>query len=233
MFDTKTKGETGMSQEMEQRQKLAGLWPDQRQRVDKTLRLWESAVLLPLRWTKHGWEILFEVRAANMSCQPGDICFPGGHREDSDPSFCATALRETREELGIPEDKIQVLGPLDYFYGYSGPMIYPFAGILPSQVSLQLDKQEVGEVFSVPLKDLLAIHPVVGKLSLASRQEPGFPSQWAYGFQDGWNIRGGYEVFFYPWKKRIIWGITGRILHQFLERVRQGGILPEAAHRDR
>ena len=65
-----------MSQEMEQRQKLAGLWPDQRQRVDKTLRLWESAVLLPLRWTKHGWEILFEVRAANMSWQRETSAFP-------------------------------------------------------------------------------------------------------------------------------------------------------------
>lgn len=58
-----------MSQELEQRRQLAGLWKDQRQRVDRSLRLWESAVLLPLRWTKHGWEILFEVRAANMSWQ--------------------------------------------------------------------------------------------------------------------------------------------------------------------
>ena len=222
-----------MSQELEQRRLLAGLWKDQRQRVDRTLRLWESAVLLPLRWTRHGWEILFEVRAATMKWQPGDICFPGGHREETDASFCATALRETREELGIPEDKIQVLGPLDYFYGYSGPLIYPFAGILPAQPPLRLDHTEVEEVLAVPLKDLLAIHPVVGKLSLASRQEPGFPAQWAYGFQDGWNIRGGYEVFFYPWKKRIIWGITARILHQFLERVRQGGLLPEEADRDR
>ena len=37
-----------MSQELEQRRLLAGLWKDQRQRVDRTLRLWESAVLLPL-----------------------------------------------------------------------------------------------------------------------------------------------------------------------------------------
>ena len=216
-----------MSQELEQRRQLAGLWKDQRQRVDRSLRLWESAVLLPLRWTKHGWEILFEVRAANMSWQPGDICFPGGHREETDPSLCAT------EELGIPEKEIQILGPLDYFYGYSGPLIYPFAGILPARMPLQLDREEVGEVFSVPLKDLLAIHPVVGKLSLASRQEPGFPAQWAYGFQEGWNIRGSYEVFFYPWKNRIIWGITARVLHQFLERVRQEGLSPKEAERDR
>lgn len=222
-----------MSQELEQRRQLAGLWKDQRQRVDRSLRLWESAVLLPLRWTKHGWEILFEVRAANMSWQPGDICFPGGHREETDPSLCATALRETWEELGIPEKEIQILGPLDYFYGYSGPLIYPFAGILPARMPLQLDREEVGEVFSVPLKDLLAIHPVVGKLSLASRQEPGFPAQWAYGFQEEWNIRGGYEVFFYPWKNRIIWGITARVLHQFLERVRQEGLSPKEAGRDR
>ena len=212
-----------MSQELEQRRQLAGLWKDQRQRVDRSLRLWESAVLLPLRWTKHGWEILFEVRAANMSWQPGDICFPGGHREETAPSLCATALRETWEELGLPGKQSQSPGPLEY----------PFAGILPARMPLQLDREEVGEVFSVPLKDLLAIHPVVGKLSLASRQEPGFPAQWAYGFQEGWNIRGGYEVFFYPWKNRIIWGITARVLHQFLERVRQEGLSPKEAGRDR
>ena len=76
-----------MTQEMKQRSALQSLWPDQRQRVDRTLKLWESAVLLPLRWTKHGWEILFEVRSAKMHWQPGDICFPGGHRERRMPPF--------------------------------------------------------------------------------------------------------------------------------------------------
>lgn len=215
-----------MTQEMKQRKALQALWTDQRQRPDKTLQLWESAVLLPLRWTKHGWDILFEVRSSRMHWQPGDICFPGGHREETDPTLLATALRETREELGIPEDQIQVLGPLDYFYGYSGPLVYPFAGILPDKTPLVIDKNEVAEVFAVPLKDLLNIAPVVGKVDIGTRQELGFPSQWAYGFQEGWNVRTAYEVFFYPWKGRIIWGITARVLHQFLERVRKMGEMP-------
>lgn len=209
-----------MTQEMKQRSALQSLWSDQRQRVDRTLKLWESAVLLPLRWTKHGWEILFEVRSTKMHWQPGDICFPGGHREETDATLLATALRETREELGIPEQDIQVLGPLDYFYGYSGPLVYPFAGILSNKVPLVVDQNEVAEVFGVPLKDLLAMAPVVGKVDMGTRQQLGFPRQWAYGFQEGWNVRKAYEVFFYPWKERIIWGITARVLHQFLERVR-------------
>jgi peroxisomal coenzyme A diphosphatase NUDT7 len=98
--------------------------------------------------------------------------------------------------------------------------VYPFAGILPDKTPLAIDKNEVAEVFAVPLKDLLNMAPVVGKVDIGTQQELGFPTQWAYGFQEGWNVRTAYEVFFYPWKGRIIWGITARVLHQFLERVR-------------
>ena len=110
--------------------------------------------------------------------QPGDICFPGGHREETDASFCATGPYGKPGKNWESRRIRSRCWPLDYFYGYSGPLIYPFAGILPAQPPLRLDHTEVEEVFAVPLKDLLAIHPVVGKLSLASRQEPGFPAQW-------------------------------------------------------
>jgi coenzyme A diphosphatase NUDT7 len=50
-------------------------------RIDKADRLWDAAVLVPLIDTKQGPAVLFEVRAAGLGWQPGDVCFPGGRYE--------------------------------------------------------------------------------------------------------------------------------------------------------
>ena len=201
---------------------LERLFAKQQPEIDKTLKIWESAVLLPLRQGPKGWEILFEVRSAAIKWQPGDICFPGGHKEEGDADFVATALRETEEELGIPRDKIQVLGPLPYFYGYSGPMIFPYAGIIPADVPITTDPEEVAEVFTVPLRDLLAMEPMTSTIDLGSRRSDDFPYHMVkgYNFKPGWNKRTTYTVYFYPWQDRVIWGITARVLHHFLEKIR-------------
>ena len=192
------------------------------QTIDTSLNIWESAVLLPLREGPEGWEILFEVRSAAIKWQPGDICFPGGHKEKEDPDFVTTALRETQEELGIPQEQIQVLGTLPYFYGYSGPMIYPYAGIIPKDAPITIDKSEVAEVFTVPVKDLLSMEPIKGYIDMGSCRHEDFPYELVkgYHFKPGWNKRSTYEVYFYPWKDRVIWGITARVLHHFLDKIK-------------
>lgn len=210
---------------METIQTLKTLWTDQTMRVDSSMHIWESAVLLPLVKGATGWEILFEVRSANIHWQPGDICFPGGHREDTDPTLLATALKETGEELGIHADKITVLGPLQYFYAYRGPIIYPYAGILPAEEPLHIQAEEVGEVFTVPLEDLLHLTPLTGKVTMGSRREAGFPYPESQKNNTEWKPISTYPVYFYPWKNRMIWGITARVLHQFLERVKRRGAL--------
>lgn len=206
---------------METLQNLKNLWKDPGQPVDSSLHIWESAVLLPLLPGKNGWEILFEVRSPKIHWQPGDICFPGGHREPCDPTLLATALRETSEELGIPQSDVTVLGPLPYFYAYMGPIIYPYAGVLPPHEKLHIQKEEVGEVFTVPLRDLLQMEPVIGHVEIGSRREKDFPSALIHEMPRDWKHVTRYEVYFYPWKNRVIWGITARVLHHFLEKVKQ------------
>jgi len=208
---------------------LEKVFASQQQEIDTSLKIWESAVLLPLREGPEGWEILFEVRSAAIKWQPGDICFPGGHKEKEDKDFAATALRETEEELGIPRQQIRVLGPLPYFYGYSGPMIYPYAGIIPKDAPITIDPEEVAEIFTVPVKDLLAMEPIIGHIDMGSRRDDTFPYHLVkgYHFKPGWNKRSTYDVYFYPWQDKVIWGITARVLHHFLEKIKGLGDVPQ------
>ena len=83
-----------------------------------------SAVLVPL--VEHQGEtcLLYEVRSASIR-QPGEICFPGGKKEQGEtPLQCA--LRETREELGIPENAVSVIGPMDFVYIRAHNLLRPF-----------------------------------------------------------------------------------------------------------
>ena len=158
-----------------------------------------------------------------MGWQPGDICFPGGHREDGDASLEETARRETEEELGIAPEQIRVLGPLEYFYAPMGPVIYPFAGILSYDGPLSVDRSEVAEVFSVPLEALRGEKPLVASTAVGTQREGLFPLPGAASPDGSWRKLFSYDIYFYPYQGRMIWGITARILHNFLKRLEAYG----------
>ena len=67
-----------------------------------------SAVLVPLVRREGRLGVLFEVRSAALTSQPGDISFPGGRIELDDAGAEAAAVRETREELSLPDSAIEV-----------------------------------------------------------------------------------------------------------------------------
>src|SRR5699024_1824625 len=93
-------------------------------------RLRKHAILLPLIEIDKETHILFEVRSMELRTQPGDICFPGGRMDMTDPDAEFCAIRETTEELGINQTMIQDVHPLDYIVSDNGRMIYPFTGII-------------------------------------------------------------------------------------------------------
>lgn len=43
---------------------------------------------------------------------PGDVCFPGGRQDPSDEDDIQTALRETKEEIGLCPEQVQIIGRL-------------------------------------------------------------------------------------------------------------------------
>lgn len=181
-------------------------------RIDKADRLWDAAVLVPLIDTKQGPAVLFEVRAAGLGWQPGDVCFPGGRYECGDDSFAKTAVRETCEELGITEDKIELCGELDYLVTHMGPIIHPFVGRLANEVKLDCNSDEVAEIFTVPLNFLLLSEPRVAHMELANRATADFPFDLLPRHPHDWYKRKGYNIYFYEYQGHVIWGLTARIL---------------------
>ena len=87
------------------------------------------AVLVPLVESEQGWQVLYEVRAAKLHRQPGEVCFPGGKMEGTEsPESCA--LRETWEELSIPQTHIRLLGRLDFIAHRANFILYPILGVV-------------------------------------------------------------------------------------------------------
>lgn len=177
----------------------------------------QSAVLVPLIEEKNGLSVLFEVRSHHLSWQPGEVCFPGGRIETSDPHPSMTAVRETTEELGLAPQHIELLGPLDVTISPIGVVIYPFVGYLSSLETLCLNPDEVGEYFTVPVETLLALEPLVAHTDAGTKACSDFPfALLPPGYTTEWRTRLTYPVHFYQYQGHLIWGLTAKILRQFL-----------------
>jgi peroxisomal coenzyme A diphosphatase NUDT7 len=179
----------------------------------------KTAVMIPLVQEGNDWSILFEKRAMTLRRQAGEICFPGGHVESNDPDEQYTALRETSEELGVPESQIEILGPLDIFVPSSALMVSPYVGIV-SKEQICPNPSEVEQVFTVNLSTLLTYHPKVYDILLVASPPPDFPYHLIpqgknYPFREERRKQWFYEVD--GW---VIWGLTARILTHFLDVLR-------------
>ena len=78
----------------------------------QTEELRPAAVLVPVVRRDAGLTILFTRRTDHLYDHAGQISFPGGRTEARDESPAATALRETFEEIGLPQSRVEVLGSL-------------------------------------------------------------------------------------------------------------------------
>ena len=87
-----------------------------------------SAVLVPLVRQNGEYCLLYEIRSAAVH-QPGEVCFPGGKREPGEDAV-QCALRETREELSIPESAVTVIGEMDFIHIRAGSLLRPVLGEL-------------------------------------------------------------------------------------------------------
>jgi 8-oxo-dGTP pyrophosphatase MutT (NUDIX family) len=161
-----------------------------------------AAVLVPLVVRSGGLQVLFTQRTEHLYDHAGQVSFPGGRREDTDAGSVETALRETREEIGLAEDFIEVVGLLDDYETGTGFRVTPVVSFVSEGFTLALDSFEVAEAFEVPLDYLFD------------------PANHQTRSRDFKGRRRHYYVFEY--QDRIVWGATAGMLMNLYRRVTGG-----------
>lgn len=163
----------------------------------------EAAVLIPLVAADDPL-MVFTQRTESVRSHKGQISFPGGAIDRTDPSPQHAALRETQEEIGLDPHQVRVLGELDNVPTFvSGYVIAPFVGWLDEQPTLTPNPAEVAEVLQVP----------VSEINESIRAEPGFRHQGRSFPTEAW-----------IWRDKVIWGVTARLLRMFLDLLAEAGL---------
>ena len=157
-----------------------------------------AAVLVPLFKKKGEEHLIFTKRAETLRLHKGQICFPGGVQDPSDANLQVTALRETQEEIGLACDLITIEKQLRPVYTPTRYEVTPFVGIMPDDIESQLvaNPSEIDHIFSVPLSHLKNPQNV----RYEDREYEGQV----------------YSLPFFSYKDYVIWGMTGRVLVEFL-----------------
>ena len=177
------------------------------------------SVTIPLIETEEGLSMVFEVRAAGLKTQPGDICFPGGRMEEGETAL-QCALRELKEETGISPSDLRVLGQFDTLHEFSGHTLYTFAVSLAPQAlqKARLNQEEVAELFTVPLEFFRENTAEIYDIDVVS-DVSDFPYD-KTGISPDYKWRKGKNLLpLYRYEDKIIWGITARIVKWFIEQI--------------
>lgn len=159
----------------------------------------DAAVLVPV--VDHGDDatVILTKRNDNLRSHSGQVAFPGGAIDATDPSPEAAALRETQEEIGLSPDFIDVIGRMPDYVTGSGFRIAPVLSIVRPGFRLDPNPVEVDAVFEVPLAFLM---------------DPANHRRESRIWQDR-------ERFYYtmPYEERFIWGVTAGIIRTLYERL--------------
>lgn len=168
----------------------------------------DAAVLIPLVRHDAQWQLLFIRRASNeRDRHSGQVAFPGGAYEHCDGSLQATALRETKEEIGLNTGRIQLLGQLDPYLTISHFRVTPVVGIVQWPSPLSLQPAEVARAFLVPLSWLRDRR----NFTLRARRE-----------MDPQSARRHPIIVFEPYDGEVLWGATARMTVNFIRALDDG-----------
>ena len=164
-----------------------------------------AAVLVPLLPRPEGLHVLFTERSKELRTHSGQVSFPGGSVDAGDTSVVDAALREAREEVGLREEHVEVLGTLDDCPTFvTGFVISPVVGVIDPLAFTAAGRYpwtpspaEIASLHELPLDGFCD----PGNLRIEQRMAGGVK----------------HEIYWYTVEKTVVWGATARILHQLIE----------------
>jgi len=160
-----------------------------------------AAVLVALVDRPEGVHVLLTKRTLHLSDHAGQISFPGGRIEGSDPNPIHTALRESEEEIGLLPQQVRVLGTLREYFIPTGYRVIPVVGWVQPPLTLKADEFEVAEIFEVPLEHFFDPRRHVIKEDMKAGQKRRY-----------------YSIPYQDWH---IWGATAGILVELYQVLNQ------------
>jgi 8-oxo-dGTP pyrophosphatase MutT (NUDIX family) len=158
----------------------------------------DAAVLVPLFVSDGRLHAVFTRRRDDLRRHAGEISFPGGRQDDDETDLRITALREAEEEIGLPQDAVELIGALQptptIATNYA---VYPFVGLIEPGHVWTPSAREVSAILELSLDDLRSGY---------SRQRM---------------LRRGvpFRTDVYVVGEDLIWGATARMVTDLLERM--------------
>ena len=138
---------------------------------------------------------IYMIKRADEGVHALEWAFPGGKYEEEDSNLLETAKRETHEEIGISNDLIYFWGPLDPVYTLgTGWKIFPFIGVVKSDIKTIKNEEEIQEITKIPLFKLL---------ESKNNRYVSFTTN-----------NGRIDSKSYVYENKLIWGASARIISQ-------------------
>ncbi|MFW2588360.1 CoA pyrophosphatase [Sagittula sp. SSi028] len=161
-------------------------------------KLRAAGVLIGFAPRCDGLELLLTKRASHLKHHPGQIAFPGGKVDAGDADEVAAALREAREEVGLPSDHVEVLGTLPPHETVTGFSVTPVLALIHTPFDPVPEPGEVEEIFYTPYHHVMT------------------PARYSV---QGRRWRGQKRLYYtVPYGPYYIWGATARMLRALAER---------------
>lgn len=141
-------------------------------------------------------QIILTRRASHLHTHAGEVSLPGGKREVGDDDDSSVALREAQEEIGLTAQQVTLLGELPMQQSKHGLSVKPIVGLVPADVALFAQPDEIERIFKVKLHDVMYQEITPYQITYANQQ-----------------IRVPSLIL----ENEIIWGLTAKILVSLMQ----------------
>lgn len=167
------------------------------ERFDRAGQPRDAAVLIAITDRERPGVLLIH-RPHSMRSHAGQVAFPGGKLDPGEDTVSA-ALREADEELGITPAAVRVVGVTDAYHTGTGYHVTPVLGVIPPDLPLRPNPEEVDRWFEAPLDFLLdrANHAPQSAMWRGQRR----------------------DYLTMEWQEHRIWGVTAAIIANLSRRL--------------